>query len=79
MQIDTERLRVEWLFPRRLLQWGVALPFSEVIEVRKDAVIVKDPVIGAPEPSKSPAFEGLAEIVDPASPAPLGPAGYQSP
>ncbi len=47
VQFDTEHFDVQWLFPRRWLRWGVALPVSQIIEVRKDAVIVRN--TAAPE------------------------------
>jgi sporulation protein YlmC with PRC-barrel domain len=30
VQFDTEKMKVEWLFPRTWLRWGIALPLSEV-------------------------------------------------
>jgi sporulation protein YlmC with PRC-barrel domain len=44
IQVDTIKMRLEWLFPRRLLRRETSLPISEVIEVRSEAVIVRDPV-----------------------------------
>ena len=43
VQFDTERMRLEWLFPRRFFRWGLALPVSEIVEVTQDAIIVRDP------------------------------------
>lgn len=42
IQFDTEKMRVEWLFPKKFFRWGIALPISDVVEVRKDAVIVRE-------------------------------------
>lgn len=56
LQFDTERMQVEWLFPKRLWRWGVALPLSDVVEVRREAVIVRDPAISAPIAREEPAI-----------------------
>ena len=43
VQFDTEHYRLEWLFPRRFLHWGVPVPASQIVEVRREAIVVKDP------------------------------------
>lgn len=48
VQFDTDHFVVEWIFPRRLFQWGIALPVSEIVEVKTEAIIVRDPT-PAPE------------------------------
>jgi sporulation protein YlmC with PRC-barrel domain len=52
VQFDSARLVLEWLFPRKLLRWGTPIPVSQVIEVRKDVILVRDPVtpVQAAEP-----------------------------
>lgn len=42
VQFDTDDWHVEWIFPKRYFRWGVPLPIVEVIEVRKDAIIVRN-------------------------------------
>ncbi|TSC60802.1 MAG: hypothetical protein Greene041662_34 [Candidatus Peregrinibacteria bacterium Greene0416_62] len=42
IQFDTEKMRIEWLFPKKFFRWGIALPASDIIEVRRDAVIVRE-------------------------------------
>lgn len=42
VQFNTETMHVEWIFPRKFFRWGVALPIAEVIEIRLDAIIIKD-------------------------------------
>lgn len=42
VQFDTEAMHVEWLFPKRWWKWGIALPLSEVTEITKAAIIVRD-------------------------------------
>ncbi|MBI1812481.1 hypothetical protein HY285_01660 [Candidatus Peregrinibacteria bacterium] len=43
VQFDTLHFMMEWLFPKRSFRWGIAIPISEVLEVRPDAIIVRDP------------------------------------
>ena len=43
LQFHSDFMQCEWLFPRRFWHWAVPLPFSDVIEVRRDAIIVRDP------------------------------------
>jgi len=42
IQFDTRHFMVEWIFPRKFFRWGTPLPLSSIIEVRKDAIIVRD-------------------------------------
>ena len=51
IQFDTKHFMVEWLFPRKFFRWGVALPLSSIIEVRKDAIIVRDSSVREPVPN----------------------------
>lgn len=52
VQFETDAFRVEWLFPRRWLRWQPGVPVSAVVEVRADAVVVRErettvPIAGA--------------------------------
>ena len=49
VQFDTTHFMVDWLWPKRLWKWGTALPLSQVLEVRRDAVIVRDPRMAVSE------------------------------
>ncbi len=42
VQFDTNTFIVEWVFPRRMLRWGVPIPLNQVLEVRKHAIVVRD-------------------------------------
>lgn len=42
VQFNTDSMHIEWLFPKKWFRWGVALPVSEIVEVRNDAIIVRD-------------------------------------
>ena len=44
LQFETNHFAVEWLFPRRWFFFGQPVPASDILEVTKDAVWVKDPV-----------------------------------
>jgi len=70
VQFDTDKMRVTWLFPKRFMKWGVAVPISEVIEVTKDAVIVNDPPVVQEEreetmESVGEAIEKIKDVADP--------------
>ena len=43
VQFETEHYRLEWIFPRRFFRWGIPIPASQILEVKRDAVIVRDP------------------------------------
>lgn len=49
VQFETEHFMVEWLWPRKLWRWGMPLPLVLIVEVRKDAIVVRDPAATAPE------------------------------
>ena len=49
VQFETEHFMVEWLWPRKLWRWGMPLPLVLIVEVRKDAIVVRDPAAPAPE------------------------------
>lgn len=43
VQFNTDSMKLEWLFPRKLFSWGRGVPISEVLEVRSSAIIVRNP------------------------------------
>ncbi len=45
VQFDTHSFVIEWIFPKSLWRWGTALPVSQILEVRKDGIVVKDPAL----------------------------------
>lgn len=51
-QFETDTFRLEWLFPRRWLRWKRPIPASSIVEVRPEAVCVRE--------SEVPATEGEA-------------------
>lgn len=42
VQFDTAHFSIEWLFPRRWWRWGIPVPITDVVEVRTDAIIVRE-------------------------------------
>ena len=59
VQFDTKEFRVLWLFPYKFFRWGTPIPVTHVVEVRREAIIVKD--IAVPQ-------QETGEIVLPAMP-----------
>lgn len=50
VQFDTERFQVEWLFPRAWFRWGRPLPIAAILEVRSDAIIVREGAVPEKQP-----------------------------
>ena len=42
IQFRADTFDIEWIFPRKFFQKGLALPASEILEVTEEAIIVKD-------------------------------------
>jgi len=68
VQFDTKTMRLTWLFPRKWFRWRMAIPRSEIVEVRDDAIIVRDPPAAEAQPAAkadpAEALERLQEIAD---------------
>src|SRR3989338_8257198 len=45
VQFTTRAMRVEWLFPKRLWRWGVALPATVVVKITPAAIIVQNDAV----------------------------------
>lgn len=43
VQFDTRMMRLEWIFPKKWFRYGDGIPASSIVEVRTDAVVVRDP------------------------------------
>ncbi|MDD5623535.1 MAG: PRC-barrel domain-containing protein [Candidatus Peribacteraceae bacterium] len=52
VQFNTEAMHLEWLFPRRWWRWSLPLPASDIVEVRPDAIVVRDPPVPVAEKEK---------------------------
>lgn len=44
IQFNTDRMHIEWLFPKKWFWWGVALPVTDILEVTPKAIIIRDPM-----------------------------------
>lgn len=42
LQFETHFFQLEWLFPRSFFRWGIPVAARDIVEVRADAIIVKD-------------------------------------
>ncbi len=62
VQINTDAFQVEWLFPRRWLKWGVALPVTDIMEVTPQAIIVRDPLKAVPVPKQKEASSKASSL-----------------
>ncbi len=51
IQFDTRFFRVEWLFPRKWLLWKRPISVQAVVQVRPDAIVIRDLQALAKEPS----------------------------
>jgi sporulation protein YlmC with PRC-barrel domain len=63
VQFDTSHFLVEWIFPKKLWKWGVAIPVSEILEVRKEAIIVRNPtpVVEEVKEAEAPMLQTMPE------------------
>ena len=43
VQFETGSMRLEWLFPKRWFKWRDPIAAREIVEVRPEAIIVRDP------------------------------------
>lgn len=41
IQFDTRSFRLEWLFPRRFLRWGIPIPIRAIVEIKRDAIVIQ--------------------------------------
>lgn len=45
LQFDSQSWMIEWFFPRRFFRWGIPVAMSQILEVRPEAIIVRDEII----------------------------------
>lgn len=41
IQFDTDSMHTEWIFPKKWFRFGIALPVSDILEVKPEAIIVR--------------------------------------
>lgn len=61
IQFNTDTMKLEWVFPRKLFSWGRGVPVADILEVRSDAIIVRD----APRPVLQKEEEPHVSVFDP--------------
>ena len=49
VQFSTKTFRMEWLFPRRWFRTGLPVPVTQIVDVRSDAIVLRDEIISAKE------------------------------
>jgi uncharacterized protein YrrD len=62
IQFNTKTFVLEWLFPRKLFRWGIAVPASAIVEVKKEAVVLREMAIGVELSEKQPVLKTLEEL-----------------
>lgn len=66
VQFDTDAMKVEWIFPKKFFRWRRGIAASDILEVRHDAIIVRDapvPVLEKAE-ERTLVFDSL-EVTEP--------------
>ncbi|PIQ75715.1 hypothetical protein COU78_02995 [Candidatus Peregrinibacteria bacterium CG10_big_fil_rev_8_21_14_0_10_49_24] len=61
IQFNTDTMKLEWVFPKKLFSWGRGVPVADIVEVRSDAIIVRD----APRPVLQQSEEAHVSVFDP--------------
>ncbi|HVW66803.1 MAG TPA: PRC-barrel domain-containing protein [Candidatus Peribacteraceae bacterium] len=61
VQFETKTFLLEWLFPRRFFRWGKPIPRQNIVQVRLDAVVVRDLVL----PAKVTPAEAVLKTLEP--------------
>jgi uncharacterized protein YrrD len=49
VQFETSTMRLTWLFPKKAFRWRDPISVKQIVEVRPDAIIVRDPPAPAVE------------------------------
>ncbi len=67
VQFETQTFRVEWFFPRRFFRWKRAVAAVNIMEIREDAILVRDPVLA----EKVTPTETVLQTLEPLAGTPL--------
>lgn len=59
VQFRTDTFAIEWIFPKRFFRKGIALPASDILEITKDAIVVKNQ---GPREEKERIVEQVEEV-----------------
>ena len=71
VQFNDTHGKIEWLFPRKFWRWQNPLPTSEIIEVTKQAIVIKSefPIeIATEQQQNDPVAQSLTATAEPALP-----------
>ncbi len=58
IQFETDTFHLEWLFPRQWFRWKSAVPCSAIVQVRPDAIIIRD-LLSVADPQAQTLFKTL--------------------
>jgi len=66
VQWNTKTFSLEWLFPKRWFMWGLPIPVTDIVEVKRDAIIVRDSLATTTEPNleKKSLLDVLPDIAE---------------
>lgn len=67
IQCETTTFRIEWLFPRKWFTWKRPIPITSILEVREDAIVIRDQSLTEKTPEESPVLPTLEPLVTPAA------------
>ena len=62
IQFETKTFRLEWIFPRKWFLWKTPIPVSAIVEVKKEAIIVRNVFLEVPASPVRKALDELAEV-----------------
>jgi sporulation protein YlmC with PRC-barrel domain len=62
VQFDTAEFLLTWLFPKKFVRWGTPLAVTNILEVRPDAIIVRDQTAPAEEEKQAVASSLIPQM-----------------
>lgn len=70
VQFETKTFLSEWFFPKRMWRWKPGVPFSAIVEIRQDAIVVRDALAPAKTTKRMAVLKTLDKLTEPGAPAP---------
>ncbi|MBU0458419.1 PRC-barrel domain-containing protein [Patescibacteria group bacterium] len=64
VQFDTASMRITWLFPKKFFRWRGAVPASEIIEIKEEAILVRDSDLPVEEKEAIDPVDTLEKLQD---------------
>lgn len=65
VQFETKTFMVEWFFPKSWWKWKPAVPFSAIVEVRADAIVVREPTATAKAGKRMQVLKTIDKLAEP--------------